>query len=322
MTSTMLPRLLFVAIACAVPLAAQVVSPDPQSKTPEPIDVDDRPVFRSESDLVVLHVNVFDRRSDAVPNLAREHFAVFEDGRRQEIRFFSSEDVPVAVGLVVDNSSSMIARYGLVVAGAMAFAESSHPKDEMFTLHFNEHVRPGLPPQVPFTSSRALLHSAFASVKPGGKTAVYDAVIDALDRIEQARHQKHVIIVLSDGEDNASRRTEKEMYDRAVQSDAIIYTVATDDGHRGGSGDPEALRKLAKIGGGLAYFPRAKQEVVEAFTEIAGNIRRGYSIGYTPSNAARDGAFRRVSVTVRVPGRNLTVRCRDGYTAPGPASAQ
>lgn len=323
MTSTMPPRLLLVAaFICAVPLVASVAWPAPSPQDRQPIDATKGQVFKSQSDLVVLHVNVFDQRSDAVPDLAQEHFAVYEDDRKQEITFFSGEDVPVAVGLVVDNSSSMIARYRLVVAGAMAFLDSSHPEDELFTLHFNEYVRPGLPPHMPFTSSRALLRSAFARSKPGGKTAVHDAVIDALDRVEQANHQKHVIIVLSDGEDNASRHTQKEMYDRAVRSDAIIYTTATDDGLRGGSADPEVLRKLAKIGGGLSYFPRTDADVVKAFSEIARNVRRGYSIGYTPSNTTRDGAFRHVKVTVRVPGRRLTVRCRDGYTAPGPATTQ
>jgi VWFA-related protein len=167
-----------------------------------------------------------------------------------------------------------------------------------------------------------VLHSAFARTKPGGKTALYDAVIDALDRLEGAKHQKRVIIVLSDGDDNASRHTEKEMFDRALRSDAIIYTTATDDGLHGGSADPEVLRKLAKIGGGLSYFPRTNRDVVTAFTEIARNIRRGYSIGYTPSNTARDGGFRNVKVTVQAPGKRLTVRCRDGYTAPGPASTR
>ena len=323
MTSTMPPRLLLVAaLICAVPFVVSVAWPAPSPQEPQAIDATKGQVFKSQSDLVVLHVNVFDQRSDAVPDLAQEHFEVYEDGRKQEITFFSSEDVPVAVGLVVDNSSSMIARYRLVVAGAMAFIESSHPEDELFTLHFNENVRPGLPAQVPFTSSRSMLHSAFARTKPGGKTALHDAVIEALDRVEQANHQKRVIIVLSDGEDNASRHTEQEMYDRAIRSDAIIYATATDNGLRGGSADPDVLRKLAKIGGGLSYFPRNDADVVKAFTEIAGNVRRGYSIGYTPSNVARDGAFRHVKVSVRVPGKRLTVRCRDGYTAPGPASTQ
>jgi Ca-activated chloride channel homolog len=290
--------------------------------TVSPGAAQDRPVFKSRSDIVQLHVNVFDGNSDAVPELTKENFLVFEDGRHQEITFFSSQDVPVAVGLVIDNSSSMIAKGQLVTAGAMAFAESSHPEDELFVVNFNEHVRHALPPTQPFTPSRPLLRAALAGLRAGGRTALHDAVIQALDHVERANHQKHVIIVLSDGDDNASRHTRDEMYDRAASSDAIIYTVATSDRRYGGTGDPGVLRKLADIGGGLAYFPRSQDDVIEAFTEVAENIRRGYSIGYTPTNTARDGAFRKVKVMVRAKGKRLTARCRDGYTAPGPSSTQ
>lgn len=299
-------RLLFVAVAFAPPAGAQ----DPAS-----------PVFKSRSDLVQLHVNVFDGDSDAVPELTKENFLVFEDGRNQEIAFFSSEDVPVAAGLVIDNSSSMISKGRLVVAGAMAFADSSHPEDELFLVNFNERVRLALPEEAAFTSSRPLLRSRLASRRAGGKTALHDAVIAALDHVEQASHQKHVVIVLSDGDDNASRQTRDEMYERARRSDAIIYTIATNDPRFGGDGNPRVLKRLAEIGGGLAYFPRTEEEVVAAFTEVAENIRRGYSIGYVPTNTARDGTFRKVKVMVRSEGRHLSARCRDGYTAPGPTSS-
>lgn len=299
--------LFLLAHACAAPSVAQ-----------EPA----APVFVSRTDVVQLHVNVFDNHSDAVAELTKDNFWIFEDGRHQEITFFRSEDVPVAVGLVIDNSSSMITKGRMVLAGGMAFADSSHLEDELFTVHFNEHVRFGLPPDSAFTSSRPLVRGALASLRPGGKTALYDAVIAALDHVEKAGHQKHVIIVLSDGDDNASRHERDAMYERARQSDAIIYTVAANDPRLGGDGAPGVLRRLAEIGGGLAYFPKSDQETVAAFTEIAGNIRRGYSIGYVPSNAARDGGWRKVKVMVRAPGRRLTVRCRDGYTAPGPASTR
>jgi Ca-activated chloride channel family protein len=282
----------------------------------------DPPVFKSQSDVVQLHVNVFDGDSDAVTELTRDNFLVFEDGRNQEITFFSSEDVPVAAGLVIDNSSSMITRRQLVTAGAMAFAETSHPEDELFIVNFNEHVRHALPPTQPFTPSRPLLRATLGGLRAGGKTALYDAVIDALDHVETANHQKHVIIVLSDGDDNASRHTREEMFDRATRSDAIIYTVATSHPRYGGPGDPGVLRKLAEIGGGLAYFPRSEEQVVSAFTEVAENIRRGYSVGYTPTNTARDGRFRKIKVMVRANGKSLNARCRDGYTAPGPTSTK
>jgi Ca-activated chloride channel homolog len=274
-------------------------------------------VFRAHSDLVLLHVNVFDGRSDAVPNLPREAFAVVEDGRAQDISFFNSADVPVSVGLVLDNSGSMIARQPMVVAGGTAFASASHPEDELFAVIFNENVRFGLPPTVAFTENRTLLQAALSRYRAGGKTALHDAVVAALDHLEDARHQKRVLIVLSDGEDNASRVSADVMLDKAKRSDAIIYTVSSATaGLTDGAGDARVLRRLADISGGVAYFPRSDGEVVSTFEEIAGNIRRGYVVGYVPTNLTHDGGFRRVQVRVRVPGRNrLTVRARDGYLA-------
>ena len=272
------------------------------------------PIFRAESDLVVLHVNVFDGRSDAVPGLPQEAFRVFENNVPQEITFFSGADVPVAVGLVLDNSGSMIARQRMSIAGGIAFARSSHPEDELFTVHFNEDVHFGLPAGLAFTNRETLLQAALSRYRPGGKTALYDAVIAALEHLERANHQKHVLVVLSDGEDNASRHTEDDMIERARDSDAIIYTVSSGNRRAGLAGDASVLRKLAEVTGGVAYFPDSDDEVVESFDEIAGNIRRGYSIGYVPRNDAHDGGYRKVRVTVRMPGRsNLRVQSRDGY---------
>ena len=275
-------------------------------------------VFRSHLDMVVLHVNVFDGHSDAVPNLPREAFLVIEDDTAQEITFFSGTDVPVAVGLAIDNSGSMIARRAMVLAGGQAFAASSHPEDELFTVIFNEHVRFGLPPVMLFTTSQTHLQAALTRYAPGGKTALYDAVIAGLDRLDQANLQKHVLVVLSDGEDNASTHSEKDMLERARRSDAIVYAVSNANVQTGFGGDSGVLKKLAETTGGLAYFPKSEDGVVKAFNEIAGNIRRGYSLGYVPTNSARDGGFRKVKVMLRVRGNNhLGVRSRHGYTAPG-----
>jgi VWFA-related protein len=216
----------------------------------------------------------------------------------------------------------MISKGELVTAGGMAFAESSHPEDELFIITFNEHVRHALPPTQPFTPSRPLLRATLAGLKAGGKTALHDAVIEALDHVEKATHQKHVIIVLSDGEDNASRHTREEMFDRAARSDAIIYAVATGDPRLGGGGDPRVLRKLAEIGGGFAYFPRSREQTVTVMMEMAEAIRRGYSLGYTPTNTARDGRFRKIKIMVRSNGKSLAARYRDGYTAPGSTSTK
>ena len=274
------------------------------------------PVFKAESDLVVLHVNVFDGRSDAVPNLSREAFSVTEDDRPQTLTFFNNEDVPVTVGLVLDNSTSMLTRRAMVLAGAKTFGESSHPDDELFTVIFNEHITLGLPPSLAFTQNRVILQASINRFAPGGKTAIHDAVIAGLEHLEEATHQKRVLVVLSDGEDNASQHSDDAMLERARRSDAMIYVVSTAD--LGTSvGNSRLLRKLADASGGVAYEPRTEAAVVAAFQQIATNIRRGYSIGYSPTNAAHDGKYRRVKVQVRAPGfKNLKVRARDGYLAP------
>lgn len=279
----------------------------------------DPPVFKADSDLVVLHVNVFDGKSDAVPNLPETAFQIAEDNAPQKITFFSNEDVPVTAGLIVDNSGSMITRRAMVMTGTKVFAESSHPEDELFTIVFNEHVRHGLPPSLPFTRNRVQIQNAVSRFPPGGKTALHDAVIDGLEHLQEAAHQKRVLVVLSDGEDNASVHSDDVMVERAVRSDALIYTVST---ARLGAenGRPGLLRRLARMSGGVAYAPKDERAVIDAFQEIAGNIRRGYSIGYVPTNTSRDGRFRRVKVSVRAPGqKNLTVIARDGYLAPNHA---
>jgi Ca-activated chloride channel family protein len=276
------------------------------------------PIFRTETNLVVLHVNVFDRGGRAVTGLERQHFMVLEDDRPQEITFFSGEDVPVTVGLVIDNSTSMLTQRDLVVAGGMAFANSSHPEDELFIVSFTEHVRLALPPTLPFTSSRPVVQATLNSLRPGGKTALYEAVIRALDHVDRGSHQKRVVIVLSDGDDTASRAMKEEMFARAEASDAIIYAVGVIDPASGSRGNRGVLRTLTRIGGGLAYFPTSQRRVVDTFEQIAANVRQGYSIGYLPISDPSGNGFRRVTVTVRVPGRRgLTARYRQGYMAPG-----
>jgi len=279
------------------------------------------PVFKAHSDLVVLHVNVFDGKSDAVPDLPQSAFSVVEDGRPQTITFFSGADIPVGAGLVIDNSSSMITRRAMVIAGTRAFAESSHPEDQLFTVVFNEHVRFGLQPGVEFTTSQAQVEASLLRFPAGGKTALFDAVIEAMDHVQHATHNKRVLIVLSDGDDNASSHSEADMLHRASRSDALVYTISTIDfAHQ--EGNAGVLKRLAARSGGIAYFPQSADQIVRDFTAVAQNIRRGYRIGYVPDKSGESGDYRRVQVIVRVPGRNLTVRVRDGYTAGGDADTQ
>ena len=275
----------------------------------------DEQVFRAGAELVVLHVNVFNGRSDAVQGLPQNAFTVFEDDRAQEISFFNAADVPVTVGLIIDNSTSMMTERELVTSGTGAFAQSSHPEDEMFAIVFNEHVRRGLPDTVPFTTNRLQLQASLSRYPAGGKTALYDAVIEGLNHLDRGSYQKHVLVVLSDGGDNASRHTEREMLDRVAMSSAIVYTVVDPDVFSPGEGDRDVLKRLAKLSGGVAYFPKNSRDVVRDFEEIAANIRRGYSIGYVPPAAQHvHNQTHRVKVLVRAPGhKDLSVRVRREY---------
>jgi len=299
-------RVLGIAVAAATALAATAQDDGTRIS----------PTFSSESELVVLHVAVFDRHGDAVPRLDQQYFHVIEDGAPQTITFFRGEDAPVAVGLVVDNSSSMLTRHNMVVAGIKAFSASSREQDEAFTIVFNENVRRGLPETVLFTHNPVLLATTLLAVPTGGKTALYDAVMAALDHLDKAEQQKHALVVLSDGEDNASTHSEEDMLTRAGRSNAIIYAVSTARLDVQGGND-RLLRRLARLTGGVAYRPMTEPEVVSAFAEIGGKIHQGYSLGYVPTNTLHDGSYRHVQVRVGVPGqRTPAVHVREGYVAP------
>ncbi len=295
----------------ASPPAAPPAAPAPEIPPARP----ERPTFSAHSELVVLHVTVIDHKDAWVGSLPREAFAVYEDGARQTITHFSNEDLPIAVGLVIDNSMSMLTRRDMVVNAGLAFIDASRPDDQMFTIDFNEHVWPGLPPAFAFTSSRALLHMALRTVKAEGRTAFNDAVIAALEHMESSPLDRKMLIVLSDGGDNASRARFEDVLARAERSDVVIYSVGLIDA-LDRDANPRALKRLAKATGGDASFPDSQADVVKAFAEIAHEVRRGYTIGYVPVNTARDGGYRRLRVEVRAPGHDhLTIRVREGYRA-------
>src|SRR6266850_3883369 len=168
----------------------------------------DRAQFSTNADLVVLHVNVKDKRGAYVTDLRQETFAVFEDGRPQTIRFFAKEDAPVTMGLIVDSSASMYANRDDVIAAAAAFTAASNPRDELFALVFNERVRPALPAASAFTSDREFFRSALARIfVPSGRTALFDAVSAGLEYLRRGRYERRDLILISDGGDNASRTT-------------------------------------------------------------------------------------------------------------------
>lgn len=279
---------------------------------------DSTPTFRIESRLVVLHVSVLDSRSRPVRSLPGSAFRVFEDGVPQTIAFFDAEDVPVAVGLVVDHSGSMLARQPMVRAAVSAFAEASRPDDEVFTVIFNDRAELGLPDGVHFTHSVPLVESTLRRFSPGGRTAVYDAVSKGITHLQNARPQQRRLVVLSDGDDNASTLSSADVLRQVEREHVVVDVVST--ARLSGTTRDGTLRDLARATGGRDYRPVSEPEVVAAFRDIGTRIRQGYSLGYVSSNAAADGTRRRIGVEVLAPGRRIVVHTRNAYVAPSQSS--
>lgn len=277
--------------------------------------------FRVESTLVLLQVTVQDHRGGFVDGLPQSSFHVFEDGIPQTVTVFGHEDVPVAVGLVIDNSGSMRLKLPEVVAASDAFARSSNPQDQMFVVNFNEHVSLGLPADVPFVNSPDALRAAMLRIQARGQTALYDAIARAFEHIRRSSLQKKVLIVVSDGGDNASALRLDSIRDTIMQSDVMVYTVGIfdpDDPDR----NPGVLKQLARLSGGQAFFPEKVPDVVNVLETVSRDIRHQYTLGYTPSNASRDGTFRRIAVKLTGPhASHWIARTRTGYVAAPAAPA-
>ena len=266
-------------------------------------------------DLVMLPVTVVDAHGAFVSGLAKDDFRVVENGVPQEIRLFRHEDVPVTAGLVVDSSGSMWSKLPEVGAAALTFARSSNKEDEMFVVDFNEKVALALPEGVPFTDQVDQLKGAFSRIRAVGKTALYDAVAVALEQLKKGHWDKKILLVVSDGGDNASHLTQNEMMTLAENSNAIIYTIGIFDDNDPDR-NPRALGQLAKMTGGIAFFPETVANVESVCQQIAKDIRNQYSIGYVPANRKMDGTYRSVRVTASAPDhRKLIVRTRAGYRA-------
>jgi len=266
-------------------------------------------------DLVVFNVTVTDQEGQPVAGLRSADFVLSEDGHAQAITLFSGDEVPASVGLIVDNSGSMVDKRAEVITAALAFMAASHPGDELFVVNFNERASLGLPASIRFTSDAGQLRSALLPV-PTGLTALYDAVALGLEHVGAGTRDRKALVVLSDGGDNASRWRLDDLLELARRSSATIYTIgAYDETNR--DRNPRVLRQIAAVTGGRAYFPRALTDLSQVWRDIAGGIRSQYTLGYASSNPARDGVFRKVTVTVRRNGgRELRVLTRDGYFAP------
>jgi len=265
--------------------------------------------------LVVLPATVSDRQGGFVSDLGEQNFEVYENGVPQRIRLFRNEDIPVTVGLVIDHSTTMRPKLAEVTAAARTFVKSSNRDDEMFVVNFNETVSLGLPGTTRFTNRTADLEDAIAAAPAGGETALYDAISKALEELQAGSRDKKVLIVVSDGGDNASTRSLIQIMKLAEQSSAVIYTVGLFD-ENDPDRNPGVLKHLAQATGGEAFLPEKLGEVVAICERIARDIRHQYTIGYVPTNPARDGSYHAIRVIARAAGHDrLSVRTRAGYRA-------
>jgi Ca-activated chloride channel homolog len=292
----------FTARAPSAPQVLPDFAPPPQEST-----------FRSESALVLLDVSVKDDDGRFVPGLRKENFFVLEDGKPQHLRVFDAEDRPVTVGIVVDDSRSMIPKKADVLTAARTFIEESNRLDEVFVLHFNEKISRGLPSDVPFSSDPVQLMAALSRGFPGGKTALYDGLSEGLMHLNRGSRSKKTLVLISDGGDTASHRSRKETIDMVERSAATIYGIglfdAEDPDH-----DTGFLRRIAKVSGGETYLPANSSDMVRACRRLAKEIRTRYTIGYVPQASRDAGHFRNIQVRARdLEHGKLNVRTRSGY---------
>jgi Ca-activated chloride channel family protein len=271
------------------------------------------PSFRAETRLVVLHVSVRNARGEMVTTLDRGAFAVYENGKRQPVSVFRRDDIPVSVGLLIDNSGSMRPVRPAVEAAALAFANASHPDDELFVVNFADKARL----DVPFTSDRAVLERSIARVDAIGGTAMRDAVEVAEAYLHECgKKDRRALLIITDGNDNASTASLDRIVRAAEQRDVVIYAIGL-FGHE----DPtaakrsrKALDQLAEHSGGLAYYPSSIDQVQAVALDIARQIRHQYTVAYTPIDQRLDGSYRTIQVKVSGAERYV-VRTRAGYRA-------
>jgi Ca-activated chloride channel family protein len=297
---------------CVCALLAGVLA-SASFSTERPAQDSSRPYVISKNvNLVEVPVLVTDKNGRFVSGLDASNFSIFENGRPQQITLFHNEDIPVTAGLVVDNSGSMAAWRPQVIKGAKAFVQLSNQQDREFVVNFANTISLGLPSNVPFTNDVDMLERALSAASLGGMTALYDATTVALQHLQADDHEKRVLILISDGGDNASKHNFDEVLRMAQAANVIIYAVGLLD-ENSADQNPAVLRKLAKQTGGQAYFPPSASDVLDVCKAIAADIRHQYTLGYNPPNEAQTGYQKiRVSVTARGRGK-LSVRSRTGY---------
>jgi VWFA-related protein len=269
--------------------------------------------FAAGTRLVVLHASVSDRQGKPMPSLDRSAFRVFENGAPQEIKLFRHEDIPVSLGIVIDGSGSMLEKLPRVEAAALGLIHKSNQQDEVFVVNFNDQVFL----DVPFTSDTEKMKQGLERIDARGGTAMRDAIQKSLEYSKGAStREKRVLLVITDGNDNASRASLEGIVRQAQQSESVIYAIGlfSQEKRADAAQARQALKELTSATGGLVFYPKDVSEVQQLAVEIARDIRSQYLITYSPAVQALDGSYRQIKLAVTGPG-NPVARTRNGYHA-------
>jgi Ca-activated chloride channel family protein len=282
-------------------------TPDAKVSAPETF------TFRTDTKLVDLHATVVDKEGHLVVSLPQSAFTIYENGAKQGIKMFRREDVPVSLGLVIDNSASMHDKRAKVASAALALVAASNPEDEVFIMNFNEETSL----ETDYTNNIKTLENALKTINSRGGTAMRDALRMGIEHLKHGgKKEKKILLVVTDGEDNASVETLGHLIQGAQQNGVIIYGIGllSDNEPRETEHAKRALDALTLATGGQVWYPNDLSEVDGIAREVAHQIRNQYILGYTPSNQALDGTFRRIRVAVSAPGDPIA-RTRSGYYA-------
>jgi Ca-activated chloride channel family protein len=272
-----------------------------------------QPAFRVETRVVVLYATVHNSRGELVTNLERAAFTAYEEGKPQPITVFGRDDLPVSIGLLIDNSGSMHAMRSKVEAATLSFARASNPQDEMFVVNFADTPRI----DVPFTSDVRTLEAGIARVDSIGGTALWDAVDMAESYLRHGTRQRKVLLIVTDGRDNASLAALDKVIRQAQKDETVIYVVGLMGDTPSAKSAQDDLDRLTERCGGVAYYPADISQVEPTVLAVARQIRSQYTIAYSPTNQKLDGTYRKIRLVARGP-EHLVVRTRPGYWATPP----
>jgi len=284
-----------------------------QEQESQPTEDNGAFTFHKQVEEVVLHATVVDDKQRMVTNLDKSAFSVFEDGKPQNIISFRHEDIPVAMGIVIDNSGSMREKRDKVNKAAINLVRASNPQDEVFIVNFNDEYYL----DQDFTNDISKMREALEKVDTRGGTALYDAVVASADHLKKnGRLEKRVLFVVTDGEDNESQESLEQAIRRLQEENGpTVYAIGL-LGDEKARRARKALQFIAEKTGGIAFFARTLDEVDEISRRVAHDIRNQYTIGYKPTNPKSSGGYRGIRVDAKAKGYGrLTVRTKSGYYA-------